>query len=109
MQHCGLGVCSTQCCTHYLTADARGAAHAGMPGLGKVGAPGSASFVVSQGKADNSGVSTEGIVLIAAGAALAAAVVVVIAVAVTVRRRKRSTPAVIELDDIHCDQIVVSV
>jgi len=93
----------------YLTADARAASHAGMPGLGKVGDPGSASFVVSQGKADDSGVSTEGIVLIAAGAALAAAVVVVIAVAVTVRRRKRSTPAVIELDDIHCDQIIVSV
>jgi len=81
---------------HYLTADARGAAHTGMPGLGKVGAPGSASFVVSQGKADTA-VSTEAIALIA-GAAVLVAVVLAAAVVAVVRRRRRSTPATSELE-----------
>ena len=81
----------------YLTEDARNASHVGMPGLGEVGAPGSASFVVSQGKAT----STDHTVLIAAGAAAAAAAVVavlVVAGVATVRRRKRSTPATLELE-----------
>lgn len=78
---------------HYLTEDARNASHVGMPGLGKVGAPGSASFVVSQGNADNDkSISTEGIVLIASAAVLAATVAAVLVVA-AVRRQKRSTPA----------------
>ena len=65
----------------------------GMPGCGEDGAPGSVSFVVSQGRAD----STERTVLIAAGAVAGAAVLalllVVAVVARTVRRRKRSPPA----------------
>ena len=68
-----------------------------MPGLGEVGAPGSASFVVSQGNAGTAAFSTEEIVLIA-GAAVLAAMVLAAVVAVAVRRRKRSTSAVIELE-----------
>ena len=81
--------------------DAREASHKGLPGIGVVGAPGSASFVVSQGRAG----STERTVLIAAGAVAGAAMValllVVTVVARTVRRRKRSPPipaATIELE-----------
>ena len=86
--------------SYYLTDAARNATLEGMPGLGKVGAPGSVSFVVSQGKAS----STEHTVLIAAGAVAGAAVVAVLlvitVVARTVRRRKRSppAPATIELE-----------
>lgn len=76
---------------HYLTTDAREATRTGMPGVGKVGAPGSVSFVVSQGKADTA-VSTEAIVLIA-GAAVLVTVVLAAAVVATVRRRKQSAPA----------------
>eukprot|EP00964_Phaeocystis_antarctica_P132358 scaffold96426_cov51-Phaeocystis_antarctica.AAC.1 len=71
-----------------------------MPGCGEVGAPGSVSFVVSQGRAG----STEHTVLIAtgavAGAAMVALLLVVAVVARTVRRRKRSpsAPATIELE-----------
>ena len=87
---------------HYLTDDARNASHAGMPGLGEVGAPGSASFVVSQGNAGTSAFSTEEIVLIAGAVVLAAMVLAaVVAVAVGVRRRKRSTPAFVELAADH--------
>ena len=84
----------------YLTDDAREASHKGLPGIGVVGAPGSASFVVSQGKAS----STEHTVLVATGAVAGAAVValllMVTVVARSVLRRKRSppTPATIELE-----------
>mmetsp|Transcript_12437 Transcript_12437/g.29265 ORF Transcript_12437/g.29265 Transcript_12437/m.29265 type:complete len:352 (-) Transcript_12437:283-1338(-) len=77
----------------YLTDDAREASHKGLPGIGVVGAPGSASFVISQGKAS----STERTLLIAtgavAGAAVLAVLLVVTVVARTVFRRKRSPPA----------------
>eukprot|EP00964_Phaeocystis_antarctica_P070029 scaffold42608_cov62-Phaeocystis_antarctica.AAC.1 len=84
----------------YLADDAREASHKGLPGIGVVGAPGSVSFVVSQGRAG----STERTVLIAAGAVAGAAMVafllVVTVVARSIRRRKRSppTPAAIELE-----------
>jgi len=62
----------------------------GMPGCGEDGAPGSVSFVVSQGRAD----STERTVLIAAGAVAGAAMVaLLLVVAVVARTRKRSPPA----------------
>ena len=78
----------------YLTDDARNATMKGMPGLGEVGAPGSVSFVVSQGKAR----STEHRVLIAAGA-MVLLLLVVTMVAHSVVRRKRSSPtlATVEL------------
>ena len=92
---------STLFVDNYLADDAREATLKGMPGCGEVGAPGSVSFVVSQGRAG----STERTVLIAAGAVAGAAVValllVVTVVARTVRRRKRSPPtpaATIELE-----------
>ena len=44
----------------YLTDDARNATMKGMPGLGEVGAPGSVSFVVSQGKACSTGAGGQG-------------------------------------------------
>ena len=84
----------------YLTDDAREASHKGLPGIGVVGAPGSASFVISQGRAG----STERTLLIATGAVAGAAVValllVVAVVARTVRHRKRSplAPATVELE-----------
>ena len=84
----------------YLTDDAREASHKGLPGIGVVGAPGSASFVISQGKAR----STEHIVLIATGAvagtAMVALLLMVTVVARSTLRRKRSppTPATIELE-----------
>ena len=85
----------------YLTDDARNATMKGMPGLGEMGAPGSVSFVVSQGKAR----STEHRVLIAAvplavvGAAMVSLLLVVTVVARSAVRRKRSspTPATVEL------------
>ena len=81
---------------NYVTDDAREASLKGMPGLGKVGAPGSVSFVVSQGKA----CSTEHIVLITAGTVAVVAMLLVVGVVATVhhRRRKQSTPAAIELE-----------
>jgi len=85
--------------SYYLTDDAGNATMKGMPGLGKVGAPGSVSFVVSQGKAS----STEHTVLIAAGAVAGAAMISLLLVfSVVVRsvlRRMRSppTPATAEL------------
>ena len=84
----------------YLTDDAREASHKGLPGIGVVGAPGSASFMVSQGRAG----STVSTVLIAAGAVAGAAMVafllVVTVVARSVLRRKRSPPtlATVELE-----------
>ena len=84
---------STLFVDNYLADDAREATLKGMPGCGEVGAPGSVSFVVSQGRAR----STERTVLIAAGAVAGAAVLalllLVAVVARTVRRRKRSPPA----------------
>ena len=93
-QSCSLTATSPTC------DDAREASHKGLPGIGVVGAPGSASFVVSQGKAS----STEHTVLIAtgavAGAAMVALLLVVAVVARSVLRRKRSppAPATIELE-----------
>ena len=60
-----------------------------MPGLGQVGAPGSASFVVSHGKGD-AAISSKGITLIVSAAVLVA--VVLAAVFAAVHRRARSTP-----------------
>mgnify|MGYP002817438179 CR=1 FL=1 len=91
---------STLCIDSYLTDDAREASHKGMPAVGEVGAPGSVSFVVSQGRAS----SAEHTVLIAtgavAGAAMVALLLVVAVVARSVLRRKRSppAPATIELE-----------
>ena len=84
----------------YFTDDAREASHKGLPGIGVVGAPGSASFVVSQGRAS----SAEHAVLFATGAVAGAAVValllMVTVAARSVLRRKRSppTPATVELE-----------
>eukprot|EP00964_Phaeocystis_antarctica_P064570 scaffold38855_cov59-Phaeocystis_antarctica.AAC.1 len=76
-----------------ITDDAREASHKGLPGIGVVDARGSASFVISQGKAS----STERTLLIAtgavAGAEMVALFLAVAVVARTVRRRKRSPPA----------------
>ena len=85
----------------YLTDDARNATMKGMPGLGEVGAPGSVSFVVSQGKAR----STEHTVLFIASAAVAGAAMIsvlllamAVARSVLVRRKRSSpTPATVEL------------
>ena len=85
----------------YLTDDARNATMKGMPGLGEIGAPGSVSFVVSQGKAR----STEHTVLFiasdaVAGAAMISVLLLAMAVARSVLvRRKRSSPtsATVEL------------
>ena len=81
---------------NYVTDDAREASLKGMPGLGKVGAPGSVSFVVSQGKA----CSTEHIVLITAGTVAVVAMLLVVGAVAIIhhRRRKQSTPAAIELE-----------
>jgi len=82
----------------YLTDTAREATHTSMPGLGQVGAPGSVSFAVSQGKADSGkSISTKGIVLIAGAAVLAATVAAVLVVA-AVRRKKRSAPAMLNIE-----------
>ena len=80
----------------YLTDDAREASHKGLPGIGVVGAPGSASFVISQGRAG----STERTVLIAAGTVAVVVMLVVVGVVVTIRRRRRkqSIPASVELE-----------
>ena len=73
----------------------------GMPSCGVVGAPGSVSFVVSQGKVS----SAEHIVLTAAGTVVGAAIVALLLVVTVVARsvllrRKRSppTPATVELE-----------
>ena len=74
----------------YLTDDAREASHKGMPGVGEVGAPGSVSFVVSQGRAS----SAEHTVLIATGAVAGAAMLALLLVVtvVTVRCWWSGTP-----------------
>ena len=86
---------------YYLSDDAREATLKGMPGIGVVGAPGSVSFVVSQGKVS----SAEHIVLTAAGTVVGAAIVALLLVVTMVARsvllrRKRSppTPATVELE-----------
>jgi len=85
---------------HYLSDDAHEATLKAMPDIGEVGAPGSVSFVVSEGKVS----TTEYIVLVAAGvlagAAVVAALLMAAVVARTVHRRKRSppTPVTVELE-----------
>ena len=81
---------STLCIDSYLTDDAREASHKGMPAVGEVGAPGSVSFVVSQGRAS----SAEHTVLIATGAVAGAAMVALLLVVtvVTVRCWWSGTP-----------------
>eukprot|EP00964_Phaeocystis_antarctica_P031950 scaffold18072_cov70-Phaeocystis_antarctica.AAC.2 len=88
-QSCSLTATSPTC------DDAREASHKGLPGIGVVGAPGSASFVVSQGKAS----STEHTVLIATGA-VAGATMVVFLLVVTVVARSVLPPnlATVELE-----------
>eukprot|EP00964_Phaeocystis_antarctica_P070139 scaffold42680_cov67-Phaeocystis_antarctica.AAC.7 len=85
---------------YYLTDDAREATLKGMPGIGEVGAPGSVSFVVSQGKAS----STEHTVLIATGVVAVALLLVIPMVVRALRPAPQAvapdspTPAAVELE-----------